>query len=242
MIEPIAPDPDAFVRQHGAPAMQAVIDGAVPLRAYLLWGLLARGECPDPKVRERAYARWCLGVDDLIELAASILALAAQTQNMLRDEAEDRGVALQRSTIALAARGLVAPSKLDRVPIEVFFGATEARAIAWLCACRACRALGRRASFVAARHELDAMPLDLPRPIAIDLLCEAREELDRAEDIERPDVDAIARLLMHHRAHRTHEWLIPVFAALHEGSPLIDTAARLREAAEIFEGRKERSR
>lgn len=71
------------------------------------------------------------------------------------------------------------------------------------------------------------------------LWAETYAELDAIE-ARTYDVtpDVIAHLLADLRAREARSWIEPVVAGIARGKPPIDTAARLRTAAEIFEGRR----
>lgn len=66
---------------------------------------------------------------------------------------------------------------------------------------------------------------------------ETYDEIDSAEALPPPKPDVVSRLLAAHRARLASAWLTPVLAALDRGEPMQDTAKRLRDAANIFEGR-----
>lgn len=149
---------------------------------------------------------------------------------------DERTARDEREVIALAARGLVAPARLLLLDVEAFSGAP--RLLAWVCACRALRVSGRGATFQGARYTLVTMPrLDVSEGAWAGLLGEAEEELDAAEDVEAPSVDAVARLLAHQRARRARAWIAPVLEALDVGEVSVEAAKRLRDAADMCEGR-----
>ncbi len=173
---------------------------------------------------------------DLIEAAGGILAIIHRTDAGVKCEVDDRSADLQRTVIALAARGLMLPSRLGRVPADAFTGAP--RLFAWWCAERACSRLGRRSTFFAARYvRVTAPALDLPLEEWADLNHETDDELDAAEAIDAPTGEAVGRLLLDHRGRLLRDWLAPVLSGIASGDPMADTAARLRQAADIFEGR-----
>lgn len=229
----MAVDPDSFIRAHGRFAMRSVVDHAIPLRTKMAHDVLVRGLVWDRSLlKERRLVE-----RDLLETAGGLLAMVADLRAGGRVEVGNRSVDLQRGTIALAARGALAVAKLDRVPVEAFDGAP--RLLAWICASKVGRMFGRRSSFAAARYALGVVPseaLGLPRELEVETVCEAGEELADAEALE-PLPDAFALLLADLRARNLREWLAPVLAGLEQGAPLADTAARLRQAADIFEGR-----
>ncbi|MEK9645899.1 MAG: hypothetical protein VW547_10190 [Alphaproteobacteria bacterium] len=256
-------DPDEFIREHGADAMREVIDSAIPMRAKLLHDVLVRGECPERELLSRA---WRTTERGLLEAAGAILALVAMMRTGERDDVDHRSADLQRAVIALAARGALPVGRLG-IPDDAFTGAP--RLFAWWCASRACRALGKRATFFHARYVLVTAPRpELPRPPPIckadiatfreahgleateewllsmargepgsmaHLWRETESELDAAEAVPVPR-DALALLLADQRARRTRTYLQPVIAGL-DGEPVIDTAARLRAAADIYDGK-----
>lgn len=202
----------------------------------------------------------------LIEAAAGILALATMARAGSRDIFEDASVELQRAAIGAAARGLVAPARVETVPQDAFTGAP--RLLAWSCAFQAVRSFGRGTRPFLVRMVLARAPLlDVPRPVITKsdvaafreahgveatgewllslghgepgsmawLHRETEGELDAAEALD-VGPDAVTRLLADCRIRRTQEWLSPVVAALDRGEPMVDTAQRLREAADIFDG------
>lgn len=65
---------------------------------------------------------------------------------------------------------------------------------------------------------------------------ETEAELDAAQAMPAPSNRALADLLADLRNRRTREWLDPIVVALAQGKPLVDTATRLRQGAELFEG------
>lgn len=173
---------------------------------------------------------------DLLEAAGSLLRWAELARSGARMGVDERTADIQREVIALAARGLAPLARLDVLGDDAFTGAP--RLLAWWCARRALRASGRRSTFAGARYALVTAPrLELPREVHEELHRETGEELDDAEAIARPSVEAIGRLLAHQRAQRARAWIAPVLEAMDRGVPAVDTGARLREAADMFEGR-----
>jgi hypothetical protein len=259
----MANDPDEVIREHGAAAMQEVIDGAIPMRAKLLHDVLVRGEIHERDLLSKA---WRLTERDLLEAAGGILALVHMMRTGDRGDVDHRSADLQRAVIALAARGSLAAARIGGIPDDAFTGAP--RLFAWWCASRACRILGKRATLFHTRYVLATAPRpDLPGPPRISkadvaefreahgyeatvewllgiaehpnpmtwLWRETEAELDAAEGSAAPR-DALALLLADHRARRVRTYLQPVIAGL-DGDPVIDTAARLRAAADIYDGK-----
>lgn len=181
---------------------------------------------------------------DLLEAAGQLLRWAELARSGARVGVDEHTVGLQREVIAVAARGLVSAQRLDVLGLDAFTG--PARLFAWTAALGACARFGRKASFASARrlvgmctafNAASGGELALPREVELELVRETLEELDDAEAVERPSIEAIGRLLAYQRAQRARAWIAPVLEAMDHGAPAVDTAARLREAANIFEGR-----
>ena len=119
---------------------------------------------------------------DLLTVAAALIQLAAEARR-----------SAQLAAIAEVALGHVPAHVADAVPAEAFDG--PAMLLAWVCACRAARALGPRVSFRAVHAVLRSVPLDrgLPPGVAEELQDEAAEELDEAEwwPVRRGTVEAM---------------------------------------------------
>jgi hypothetical protein len=167
---------------------------------------------------------------DLLHAAAHLLTLATLSRST-----DEHGLAtaqLERSAISAAAAGLLDPPDLD-VPTAAF--GTPARALAWVCAARSCRVLGRRSTPHAARFVLATLPrLDLPLEVWTALLRETEEELDVAT-IRRAHPRAVSRLRRAARDRVALSQLVPVVDALSQGSPSPSTARVLREVALLFD-------
>lgn len=205
---------------------------------------------------------------DLLMVASTILAIVhtsrAGGSSIVRDASTD----LQLEVIALAARGRLTPPRLAQVPDDAFTGAP--RLFAWACASRACRCLGKRATFFHARYVLATSPNFMPTPPPITkadvaafreehgyeatvewlesigrdaqpgtmawLRRETEAEIDMAE-AQEPRADALPALLVDHRRRLAQAWIEPVITGMASGAPMTDTAARLRQAADIFDGK-----
>lgn len=173
---------------------------------------------------------------ELFGLAGWALAQITIWRAAERSGYEAEGVALQREVIAIAALGTLPLGRLDTIEDDAF---TDGRELAWICARLSLRRFKQRSTFALARQYLATVPDppdDYPRDVWIATVQEAADELNAAEDIERPNVAAIGRLLAHQRALRARAWLGPVLEAMDRGEPMVDTAARIRTGADIFEG------
>lgn len=232
-------DPDQYAREAGIEATGRLVDGCVPLRAALVAQAWGEG-APDPRFGERI----TMTERALLECAAWCLRAVMQVRRGELHEVESASEKLEREVIALAARGLVSAQRLDVLGLDAFTG--PARLFAWTAALGACARFGRKASFASARrlvgmctafNAASGGELALPREVELELVRETLEELDDAEAVERPSIEAIGRLLAYQRAQRARAWIAPVLEAMDHGAPAVDTAARLREAANIFEGR-----
>lgn len=117
---------------------------------------------------------------------------------------------LEREALAMLVRGFVTPADVAAVPSEAL--TTDARLLAWTCACRAVRLLGRdlqrarvngRGVYLAregrpfdvVRHALTTAPMgDAPHDAWAELAREAHEELDHAERVDTFDPLTVRKL------------------------------------------------
>lgn len=176
-------------------------------------------------------------IGDLLQVAAELLQLGDCTREMLRGELAREAEQAQRAALAAVARGMVSAEQALAVPPSAISG--PARSLAWLSACSALEVFGPGCSFFAARYALATTPrLEMPLNAWMKLLAGAELELDLAESAPC-GAWSVRKLLRgeHARAAACFDELLPVMEAMHEGRPLRDTAARLRRAADVFEGR-----
>ena len=180
---------------------------------------------------------------ELLEVAATILALAAIGQGQLRSEADERIVDLERAVLAAVVRGRL--DAWDREMVDPTLFASPARGLVWLCACRVVDALGpelrtarvRPRPWDAVRLALVSVPRGgLELEAFASLLAGALAEVDAAEHVPRLAhiASPLEQLLAERRRQATHAALLPIVAALDAGAPLEDTSIRLREAADLF--------
>lgn len=193
------------------------------------------------EVLDRAFLRRSAALpcstDDLRHAAAYLLKIADDTDRMLRGENEERGADRERRAIAAVALGRCPHEVAARVPLEAITGGP--RLLAWTCALRALRVLGRKSRFWSARWCLGVAPtheLGLEREDELDLVFEAGRELDRAEDLggSRGDVEALGTLI-DVRARLVESELVDVLGAIGRGAPLLETGERLRRALRAWE-------
>jgi hypothetical protein len=176
---------------------------------------------------------------DLLDAAGQLLRWAELARSGARIGMDDRSAPVEREVIALGARGMVAPARLDVLADDAFTGRRGCSRGGG--ARRALRASGRGTTFGGARYALASVPrAKMPELAAVawlELVRETEEEIDAAEDIARPSIEAIGRLLSIQRSRRARSWLAPVLEAIDRGEPMVDTAERIRTGAAIFEGR-----
>jgi hypothetical protein len=264
-----AVDPDSFIKDHGPEAMQAVIDDAIPLRARMLHDVLVKGACPERDIvsaARRLTERDLLeAAGTILSIVAEMRGGERADLDHRSSDAQRAVIALAARGTLSAQKIAAIPDDAFTGGPRLFAWCCAARACRILGRrttffhARYCLATAPRppdlarppitkADIAAFReaHGLEATEewlLSLrdaaPPGSAAWLWRETEEELDFAESIEVPR-DALGRLLSEHRARRVRTYLQPVLVGL-EGEPVIDTAARLRTAADLFDG-KERGR
>lgn len=188
--------------------------------------------------------------DELLDAAATLLALVQVGRGQLLSEADEHAAVLERAVLAGALRGHLDAWDLELIDSTAF--STAGRALVWLCIRRAVDHLGpeiRRARIDGRGIVVGTRPgrpwdvvrfllVTVPRgglelPIFAALQEDARDEVDLAEQA-RPTRGALEQLLAERRRLDALEQLRPVLVALDSGTPLPDTAARLREVATLF--------
>lgn len=257
-------DPDSFVQEHGPEAMADVIADALPLRASMLQAILTRGECPDPRlITSRVLCERDL-LTSAGALLAIVEQMRHGDRSDLADASADaqRAVIALAATGKLTAQKLDAvPADAFTGAPRLFAWVCASQA----CRVLGRRATFFHARYVLVTSP-NVLPKAAPLyksdiaafrdqhgyEATVDWLMsvaqgaapgtmgwlrrETETELDFAETLE-PKADAIGALILDRRRRQTQSWLDPVLAAMAAGEPLTDTAARLRQAAEIFEGR-----
>lgn len=183
---------------------------------------------------------------DVLQVAAELLSLVAKSRGATRSLDEQRIERLERGVLAGAVRGQLGAWDLELVSPDLL---APSRALVWMAVRHVVDALGgdiRRARVsgrgvvVGARRPRpwDVVRLQLirlPSWLDVDLVREAQEEVDAAE--RSPAVlGALHQLLAERRRAAVLDALRPVLAALDAGTPLSDTAERLRAAAEVMMG------
>ena len=140
----------------------------------------------------------------------------------------------EHSAIGAAMRGVLPPEDLDP-PLDLF--TSEGRALAWVCASRACRVLGPAARPHHARYVLATLPRprdELPLDAWTQLLRETEHALDIAEQTPGGP-RAVARLVRHGRTTLALAAIRPALETLLAGRADPATIAALRGAADLLE-------
>lgn len=259
-----AVDPDSFVRAHGPEAMRSVIDDALPLRASMLRAILTRGECPDPNLLtsrllcERDLLTACGAILSIVEQMRAgdrteiddesaraqrdVIALAARgrlTAPRLDAMPIDAftgaprlfaWVCASRACRILGRRTTFFHARYVLVTSPNVLPTSQRITKADVAAFRAAH------GYEATVEWLMSVAAGGPPGTMAWLRRETEAELDVAEVCE-PGPEAFGALILDHRRRQTQTWLDPVLAAMARGEPLTDTAARLRQAADIFDGK-----
>lgn len=190
-------------------------------------------------------------IRDVIEVAASLLALAQIGRGAITSERDARIADLERSAIAALVRGQIAAWDVD-VLRDLAWG-SPARELAWMCSWRAVEMVGP--ALRTARVDGLGVVLGARRPrpwdvvrlfllsvprLALDkadfasLLAEAQMEVDLCARASFVDT-AVTELLAEQRRQTAFAALVPLLAALEAGDHVPDMAAQLRAVADLFE-------
>lgn len=166
---------------------------------------------------------------DLLLAAGHLVHLATLAGDSPRQHAH---VDREYSAISAAMHGVLHLDDLD-APLALF--TTPSRALAFVCASRACRALGPATTPHHARYVLATLPrLPMPLDVWADLLRAAETDLDIAEHAPGGP-RAAQKLTLHGHTVLALATVRPALETLVSGRSDPATIAALRDAADILD-------